>query len=173
MHRLPRQGEIWVPHCASFLFKNKMPLSHRHEMLMSWASAHWEPPMGQLCHGELWRVPSRMSEFKQRDVWPYCDQTTLCMNGDAHTQACDHTKRSRSTIPRLDNSAIFTIQHGRRLVLLSWHCGSHGESRKVKCEICILHGMWYLKIHHNGKWLMNTVDSGELVLSWYLVCQSN
>lgn len=38
VHRRPRHGEIRVPLCTSFLFKNKMPLSHRHKMLMSWAS---------------------------------------------------------------------------------------------------------------------------------------
>lgn len=35
VHRMPRHGEIRVPLCTSFLFKNKMLLSHRHKMLMS------------------------------------------------------------------------------------------------------------------------------------------
>ena len=99
VHRRLRYGEIRVPLCTSFLFKNKMPLSHRYKMLMSWASVptgnHSWASSAVESSGDRWVECQDSSDHKAL-LWP----SVPWREWDAHTQACDHRKRPGPSHPR-------------------------------------------------------------------------
>ena len=99
VHRKPRHGEIRVPLCTSFLFKNKMPLSHRYKMLMSRASVptgnHSWASSAVESSGDRWVECQDSSDLKAL-LWP----SVPWHEWDAHTQACDHRKRPGCSHPR-------------------------------------------------------------------------